>query len=166
MPGEISELPDDPTAFHAQRPVSSDGRRLRPRDPIAREGARLVELCAKLGRRLSYALSVRWLGPERVACPTCTGMTPGRLPDEHTVATFKEYAAATTKLLGEQRERVSLIYRYKIRPDLTEGELKEKVRAIFIDVLDTMDDDELAEALERRRVVRAASPVLDVGVAP
>lgn len=149
---EITTLPDDP---YRGRGGGGPNALLAPQDPLAEEGRRLLRLARMLGRRLSYALGHRQLGPMSSKCPHCGQAPPAQMPEEATVKTFAEYGKIVGMLLKEQRERVSLIYKYRLKPTMSDEEIQAKVRAIFEDVLDQLPDDELAAALERRRRARA-----------
>lgn len=154
---EISELPNE--ELPGQPRTSRNAR------TTAQEGARLLSIARKLGNRLKHATAVRWLGPEYTPaqCEACGGACghelPGKLPDDAARQWFAEYWRCVAALLKEERERIGLIYKYKLQPKMGEAEMRAKIAEIVRAEIEVMEDSELEQLLQHRREMRA----LDVG---
>lgn len=149
-PEDLIDLPGDIPSYGLQRPQTADGKLTTPKEPHAKESARLLMISRRIGMRLAYALR-----PGKKACAAC-GMVPLiDMPDAQALEAYKEYGRIVLGLLKEQRERVALMLKYKLRPDMSEKQIHAKIREIVLIEVETMPDDDLAEALERRRAARA-----------
>lgn len=143
---EVVDLPETRLPL-ALAPARAAGKR--PIDPVAREMSRALEIVAKLGRRLNRWFGKRTLGEEKAECPTCKGPA-SRLPTVDEALVLREYSAAVQRLAAEQRHRLELVHKYKLKPVMTHAELTAKLRMIIRAEVVAMSDDQLTSLLEER----------------
>jgi hypothetical protein len=144
----LDAFPADIPGVGLERQRNKAGIARWPKEPHAREGARLLAVSRRLGAWLYANLR------QRDTCDACGRGPVGELPDAEMVKTFADYGKIVLGLMREQRERVALMLKYKLKRDMSEAEIQAKIREIVALEVETMADDELEAALTRRRAAK------------
>lgn len=159
---EVVELPSEPLAYRRAPLMPGEltpAAKRTPTDPIAAEVGRAITIAARVGRRLAYWFAKRTLkdseGKPISECPTCKGPV-ARPPNMEESIALREYSAMVHRLAAEQRHRVELVHKYKLKPMLSASELRTKVKLIVKAELLTMSEDEIKFLLEERYRALAA----------